>query len=62
MADWVLNPKKMRPSAKMPAMLHTSTAEADARLIAAYLGSLKRGQPNKLVSVDSGGISKGQEL
>ena len=62
MADWVLNPKKMRPSAKMPAMLHSSTAEADARLIAAYLGSLKRGQPNKPVSVDSGGISKGQEL
>ena len=35
MADWVRNPKKMRPSAKMPAMLHGVTAEADARAIAA---------------------------
>ena len=62
MADWVLNPKKMRPSAKMPAMLHSSTAEADARSIGAYLGSLKSEQPLKSVSVDADGISEGQAL
>ena len=62
MADWVLNPKKMRSSAKMPAMLHSSTAEADAWSIAAYLGSLKSGQPANPVSVDFGGVSEGQAL
>ena len=62
MADWVLNPKKLRPSAKMPAMLHGSAAEADARAIAAYLGSLKSGQPIRSVPVDAGGISAGQTL
>ena len=62
MADWVLNPKKLRPSAKMPAMLHGVTAEADARAIAAYLSSLKSGLPVKPVPVDAGGISEGQAL
>ncbi|MAE31239.1 MAG: hypothetical protein CMO43_06550 [Verrucomicrobiales bacterium] len=62
MADWVLNPKKMRPSAKMPAMLHGGTAEADARAIAAYLGSLKSGQLTEPVQVDADTISAGQAL
>ena len=62
MADWVRNPKKMRPSAKMPAMLHGVTAEADARAIAAYLGSLKSGQPTRPVPVDEVGISAGHAL
>ena len=62
MADWVLYPKKLRPSAKMPAMLHEATAESDARAIAAYLGSLKSGQPVKPVSVDADAISAGQAL
>ena len=60
MADWVLYPKKLRPSAKMPAMLHEATAESDARAIAAYLGSLKSGQPVKPVPVDADAISAGQ--
>ena len=62
MADWVLYPKKLRPSAKMPAMLHEATAESDARAIAAYLGSLKSGQPVKPVPVDADAISAGQAL
>ena len=62
MADWVLYPKKLRPSAKMPAMLHEATAESDARAIAAYLGSLKSGQPVKPVPVDADAISDGQAL
>ena len=62
MADWVLSPKKLRPSAKMPAMLHGATAESDARAIAAYLGSLKSGQPAKPVVVDADAISAGQAL
>ena len=62
MADWVLYPKKLRPSAKMPAMLHEATAESDSRAIAAYLGSLKSGQPVKPVPVDADAISAGQVL
>ena len=62
MADWVLNPKKLRPSAQMPTMLHGATAESDARVIAAYLGSLKSGQPVKPVPVDADAISAGQAL
>ena len=62
MADWVLNPKKLRPSAQMPTMLHGATAESDARVIAAYLGSLKSGQPVKPVPVDAAAISAGQAL
>ena len=62
MADWVLNPKKLRPSAQMPTMLHGATAESDARVIAAYLGSLKSGQPVKPVPVDADAISAGQVL
>ena len=62
MADWVLYPKKLRSSAKMPAMLHEATAESDARAIAAYLGSLKSGQPVKPVPVDAAAISAGQAL
>ena len=62
MADWVLNPKKLRPSAQMPTMLHGATAESDARAIAAYLGSLKSGQPVKPVPVDADAISAGQAL
>ena len=62
MADWVLYPKKLRPSAKMPAMLHEATAESDARAIAAYLGSLKSGQPVKPAPVDADAISAGQAL
>ena len=62
MADWVLNPKKLRPSAQMPTMLHGATAESDARVIAAYLGSLKSGQPVKPVPVDADAISSGQAL
>ena len=62
MADWVLYPKKLRPSAKMPAMLHEATAESDARAIVAYLGSLKSGQPVKPVPVDADAISAGQAL
>ena len=62
MADWVLYPKKLRPSAKMPAMLHEATAESDTRAIAAYLGSLKSGQPVKPAPVDADAISAGQAL
>jgi len=62
MADWVLNPKKLKPNAKMPAMLHGATAESEAQAIAAYLGSLKSGQPTKPVSVGVDAISVGQVL
>lgn len=41
MAKWILNPKKERPTARMPVMLHRETAPEDAAAIAAFLGSLK---------------------
>jgi mono/diheme cytochrome c family protein len=62
MADWVLNPKKLRPSAKMPAMLYGATAAADAKAIAAYLGTLKSAQPVSVMEVDAAAISSGQAL
>ena len=46
----------------MPPCLHGATAESDARAIAAYLGSLKSGQPVKPVPVDADAISAGQAL
>ena len=60
--EWVLTPKKLSPSAKMPAMLHGATAESGARAIAAYLGSLKSGQAAKPVEVDADAISAGHAL
>ena len=60
--DWLLNPKKLRPSAKMPSMLHGVTAQTDARAIAAYLGSLKSGKKSNLMQVDERVVSEGQAL
>jgi mono/diheme cytochrome c family protein len=40
MEKWILDPKSIRPSARMPRMLEGPTADADARAVAAYLASL----------------------
>ncbi|MDP7011211.1 MAG: c-type cytochrome [Verrucomicrobiota bacterium] len=41
MAQWILDPKTQRGSARMPRMLHGTTAMADSQAMAAYLGTLK---------------------
>jgi mono/diheme cytochrome c family protein len=41
MARWILDPKKLRPTAHMPRLLRGATAQANAEAIADYLGSLK---------------------
>jgi len=48
MAEWILDPKAHRSSARMPKMLHGDTASADAQAIAAYLASLR--DPKKPVA------------
>ncbi len=48
MASWILDPKKMRSSAKMPVMLHGNNAENDANAIATYIASLNGTKLNEL--------------
>jgi len=51
MAQWILDPKSLRPSARMPRLLHGATAKEDAESIAAYLASLKSGGEPKSAAV-----------
>lgn len=41
MRDWISDPKKMRPSARMPQVFHGAEAPEQARAVAAFLTSLK---------------------
>mgnify|MGYP003975263513 FL=1 len=41
MAQWILDPKAQRSSARMPKLLHGETAPAEAAAMAAYLSTLK---------------------
>ena len=41
MARWILDPKALRPTARMPRLLHGAKAKAEAEAIAVYLASLK---------------------
>ncbi len=41
LARWILDPKALRPSARMPRMLHGTDSRKDAEAIAAFLASLK---------------------
>jgi len=60
MAEWILNPTQLRPQATMPALLHGATAEAKA--IAAFLGSLKSGDNSLGEKVDEQSAEVGQKL
>ena len=60
MAEWILNPAQLRPQATMPALLHGATAEAKA--IAAFLGSLKSGDNSLGEKVDVASAEAGQKL
>ena len=51
MARWILDPKSLRPSARMPKLLHGATAKEDAEAMAAYLASLKSGGETKFAAV-----------
>jgi mono/diheme cytochrome c family protein len=60
MADWILDPKAQRPTAHMPGLLHGASAQADAAAIAAYLATLKAGEPGEPPQPDLAGA--GREL
>ncbi len=51
MARWILDPKSLRPSARMPKLLHGATAKEDAEATAAYLASLKTGGEPKFAAI-----------
>ena len=61
-AGWVLNRAQLSPQANMPALLHGASADADARVIAAFLGSLKSSDSFPAVKVDVATAEKGQKL
>lgn len=60
MAEWILNPAKLRPQAMMPALLHGAPNEAGA--IAAFLGSLKSDDNSPSAKVDVASAEAGQKL
>ena len=41
LSRWILDPKAVRPAARMPALLHGLTAREDSEAIAAFLASLR---------------------
>ena len=45
LARWIENPSALRPGTPMPQVFHGPDAAANARAVAAYLGSLKGGTP-----------------
>lgn len=51
MAKWILDPKALRPSARMPKLLSGPAAKEDAVAIAAYLASLQTGGEPKFSAV-----------
>ncbi|MEY2410334.1 MAG: hypothetical protein QOF48_3004 [Verrucomicrobiota bacterium] len=51
LSRWILDPKTMRASARMPKLLHNPTAREDTQGIAAYLASLKGGAETKAGTV-----------
>ena len=60
MAQWILNPAKLRPQATMPSLLHGAADDANA--IAAFLGSLKSDDNSPGEKVDAGSAGAGQKL
>jgi len=51
MAQWILDPKALRPSARMPKLLFGPGVKEDAVAIAAYLASLQNGGEPKFSTV-----------
>ena len=51
MAQWILDPKALRPSARMPKLLSGPNAKEDATAIAAYLASLQTGGEPKFSAI-----------
>ncbi len=62
MAQWILNPARLRPRATMPLMLHGASIGADAGAIAAFLGSLKSGGSFPMVNDNAKTAEAGQKL
>jgi len=62
MADWILNPTKLRQRATMPALLHGGTAEADAMAIASFLSWQKADEAVPRVNADAATAELGRKL
>ncbi len=62
-AEWVRDPRAIRPSARMPKVLHGPNAPAQAELVALYLASLKEGGgPAPVKEADAGEAEAGEKL
>ncbi len=62
LAGWIANPPANRPAARMPAMFHGPNATNDASAIAAYLATLKSGDPASAEPDDAESIASGSKL
>ena len=62
MAQWILNPKAHRATARMPRLLHGENAEADALAIAGHLATLKADPPPPAVEYPEPDLEAGMEL
>ena len=60
LARWIMNPRTLRPTARMPQLLHGSEAPAQAADIAAFLATRRGSQPS--LPVADGDASVGEEL
>ena len=60
MAEWIADPRKERPQAKMPKLLRGAEAEENAQAIAAFLGTLQNGEEHSVSQTSS--PDRGREL
>ena len=61
MAQWVENPSALRPSARMPRVLHGAEAPAEARDIAAFLSSLGTPTPAPSAAPSADEVAFGEQ-
>lgn len=61
MAQWVENPSALRPSARMPRVLHGAEAPAEARDIAAFLSSLGTPAPTPSAAPSADEVASGEQ-
>ena len=61
MAQWVENPSALRPSARMPRVLHGAEAPAEARDIAAFLSSLGTPAPAPSAAPSADDVASGEQ-
>ena len=63
MAEWILDPRAQRSSAKMPRMFHGEAARGNAEAAAAFLASLRNGESTReIVESSSDQVDGGKQL